>query len=149
MNEEENENPEEILDRQLESNKINLKNEERTMDQYKASIPIIEKKRSDMVEQLLLEKDETELLIKLYPKHGENYIEAEEWKKHMQKKFAFILRMNKRKSEANEKAYKMQLRATQQNVSHSEKLIKDYRREIKQIKIEKKQAIDDKKSMTG
>ncbi len=113
--------------------KMNLRQNEETIEKYKKLIGFSKEKMNNIEQKLNLDKEELELIKKLYMQHGEKYMDTIDWKKFMvEKRLPFGLKMNKKGMSVNEQAHMMEHKDFQRAISDAElevtrckKMIKD------------------------
>lgn len=142
-------NPEDGWQDVIRVNKINLKKEEDTINQYQRGLVMLKEKNDAETEGLGYDLFEIELIKKLYPEHGEEYNKTQDWKEHMAKKFAFMLVNMKKKKKHLAENYKLQVKAGYSSISQAQQQMKIYQKTIKEAKVKKAAAIKDSKSYVG
>ena len=118
----------------IKVNKNNVKYEEGQIQQYTDGMDRLQRDAKKQEEQLNLEKEEMELLKKLYPEHNEDYVKTPEWKEHMQKKLKHTLSLIALKLKDNEDVLKVRMNQGKSSISTSQQNIVQYNKTIKEAK---------------
>lgn len=142
-------NPEEYWDEVIKVNKNNIKYEEGQMQQYNDGMVRLKRDAEKQLDQLNLEREEMELLKKLYPKHDEDYVKTPEWKDHMQKKLTHTLSLIALKIKDNDDILRVRLNQGKSSISTSKQNIVKYTKTIKEAKKKMDEPIDPKLSIVG
>ena len=141
--------PEAYWEDVIKTNKFNIKGEEANIEKYTKGKGMLDKQITETEKGLALDLEETELIRKLYPKHGKSYEGTEEFKKFFDRKLGFILANIKTKGKAAREQYVYQLKVSAQSISESERLIKEYKGRVREARLKKKDSIKDKNKMFG
>ncbi len=152
MNEKKDElqqNPEKYWAEVIKTNKFNINGEKANIEKYTAGRELLDRQIKETERGLALDFEETELIKKLYPKHGKDYENTEEFKKFFTKKLDFILNNIKNKEKAARRQYSYQIKSSVRSISEAERMIKQYRKNIKEAKAKQKEALKDKDKMFG
>ena len=142
-------NPEDYYGDIIKTNKFNLKGEKNNVEKYAKAREILDKQIKETEKGLDLDFEETELIKKLYPEHGKEYENTEEFKKFFDRKLQFILNNIKNKGKAAREQYSYQIKAAASSVSEAERLIVQYKKQITEAKLDQKKALKDKNEMFG
>ena len=141
--------PEQYWDVAYKTAKTAIKNEEKVIEDINKFFVYQEKDTKNKEEQLALEREETELCMKLYPKYGEEYIKDDLWKKHMQKKFKLMLKLNDERKESLRNFHSLKIKEAQTRASQAKDSITKSKQELKEAKIGKIEAKQNKLELVG
>ena len=91
------------------------------------------------LEEIKLKKESNELLLKLYPEHGEDYVNTQEWKDYVVKGAKYSLKAIEQQIKDSEEGYKLAHNTKLSNQDARQKTIKQIKDRIKACKEEIKE----------